>query len=330
LGDRQRSSGGGILKFLITGALGHVGSALVREYVKREDIKLIRILDNLSTQRYCSLFDLPKTHVKIEFIEGDINNKEIVEHAMEDIDVVIHLAAMTNAPETINKPEECKKVNFEGTKQVLEAAIEAGVKKFIFPSSTSVYGEADGIVDENTAMENLHPSSPYAVHKLESEKLVQEANGKNGIQTFVLRKGTIYGKSIGMRFHTAVNKFVWLSCMNKPLTLWDSAINSKRPYLGLSDAIRAYEFVEKQGNPGEIYNVLTKNYTVNEIVEAIRKNKPSLKTIITKSPLLNQKSYEVACDKFKALGFEFKDDIREFLGKEIALLDGVDNSSGVD
>ena len=282
--------------------------------------------DNLSTERYCSLFDLPKTHVKVEFIEGDINDIELLKKVVNDIDVVIHLAAMTNAPETINKPEECKRINFDGTQNVLKASIDAGVKKFIYPSSTSVYGEAEGIVDENTAMEDLNPSSPYAVYKLEAEKLVQEANGENGIETFVLRKGTIYGKSIGMRFHTAVNKFVWLACMNKSLTLWDSAINSKRPYLGLSDAIRAYEFIEKHGKPGELYNVLTKNYTVNEVVEAIRKHKPDLKVVITKSPLLNQKSYEVGDDKFRALGFEIKDDIIEFLGEEIRLFETIDNS----
>ena len=317
----------GDLKFLITGGLGHVGSALIREYAKREDIELIRILDNLSTERYCSLFDLPKRDgLKIEFIEGDINDLGLMKEAVAGIDVVIHLAAMTNAPETIKNPEETRRVNLVGTQTVLDASIEAGVKKFIFPSSTSVYGEADGIVDENTAMESLNPSSPYAVYKLEAEKIVREANGRGGIQTFVLRKGTIYGKSIGMRFHTAVNKFVWLACMAKPLTLWDSAINSKRPYLGLGDSIRAYEFVEKHGKPGELYNVLTDNYTVNNIVESIKKFKPDLKVIITKSPLLNQKSYEVAWDRFKELGFEAKDDISEFLGEEVKLFEGIDNS----
>lgn len=312
-------------KFLITGGLGHVGSELIRKYSKRKDIGLIRILDNLSTQRYCSLFEIPKTHVKIEFVEGDITNLEKVKEVMKGIDVVIHLAAITNAPETIKIPEETKQVNLIGTENVLNCAIESGVKKFIFPSSTSVYGEAEGVVDEKTPIENLNPSSPYAEYKLQTEKIVQEANGKNNIQTFVLRKGTIFGKSIGMRFHTAVNNFVWLACMNKPLTVWDSAINNKRPYLGLDDAIRAYEFVEKFGKPGEIYNVLTKNYTISEIVDAIKIFKPELKVEITKSPLLNQKSYEVSAEKFKQLGFEFKDDLKEFLGKEIKLLESVEN-----
>ena len=70
--------------FLITGGLGHVGSALIREYVKRPDIKLIRILDNLSTQRYCSLFEIQKTNVKIEFVEGDITNLEKVKEGIKN------------------------------------------------------------------------------------------------------------------------------------------------------------------------------------------------------------------------------------------------------
>ena len=126
------------LRFLITGGLGHIGSKLIREYAKRQDIEMIRILDNLSTQRYPSLFDLPKTHVRFEFIEGDITNINIVKNAVEEIDVVMHFAAITDAREAMKIPVETERINFEGTKVVLEAATNAGVKKFLFPSTTSV------------------------------------------------------------------------------------------------------------------------------------------------------------------------------------------------
>src|SRR3990167_243260 len=98
------------LKFLVTGGLGHIGSKLIREYSKRKDIELIRILDNFLVQRYCSLFDLPKTHVKYEFIEGDISNDEDLKKVMKDIDVVIHLASITDAPSTISKPKETERI----------------------------------------------------------------------------------------------------------------------------------------------------------------------------------------------------------------------------
>jgi len=312
------------LKFLITGSLGHIGSKLIREYAKRDDIGKIILFDNLSTQRYCSLFNLP-ANVNYEFIEGDIRNKNMTEKIVKGVDVVLHLAAITDAPSTIRNKEETIEVNFYGTKNILEASIKNGVRRFIFPSTTSVYGEAEGIVDENTPLNKLKPSSPYAESKLEAEKLIRELNGEKGIETIILRNGTIFGASIGMRFHTAVNKFVYLASLDQPLTIWDSAANSKRPYLGLDDAVRALQFAENNGNPGEIYNVLTKNFTMNEIIEEIKKIKPSVKIEITKSPLLNQKPYEVSSEKFCSLGFVFNDKLEDCLRESFGLLNSIKN-----
>ncbi len=310
-------------KILVTGGLGHIGSQLIREYAKREDVELIRILDNLSTQRYCSLFDLP-TEKKFEFIEGDVNDSIVLERAVKDIDVVIHLAGVTDAPTTIKNPEVTRKVNLFGTQEILNASIKAGVKKFLFASSTSVYGEATGLIDET--YENLKPSSPYAKTKLDAEKLVIKAAKEQGLDACVLRKGTIFGKSIGMRFHTAVNKFVYLACLKKPLTVWENAYEQKRPYLGVMDSIRAYEFLEKHGESGEIYNVLTENYTVRDIVEAIKKVVPDTKIKMTRSPILNQKSYEISNKKIKDLGFEFKDSLERGMKEKVEMFRGINNN----
>ena len=312
----------GKIKILITGGLGHIGSKLIREYSKRADIKTIRILDNFLCQRYCSLFNLPES-CKFEFIEGDILNKEDVQKAVEGQDVIIHLAALTDAPATFEDPEKTRRINFDGVANVLSAAKKAGVKKFLFPSTTSVYGEASGLIDENYI--HCNPSSPYAESKLYAERIVLEGNEKNGIQTNVLRLGTIFGHSVGMRFHTAVNKFTWLACLGKPLTVWENAYNQKRPYLGLGDAIRAFEFIEKNGKGGERYNVLTNNYTVKDVVETIKKFIPELKIETTKSPILNQKSYEVSDAKVRALGFLPQDNLSEEIQKTIKLLEVIKN-----
>jgi len=315
------------MRVLVTGGLGHIGSKLIREYAKRPDIELIRIFDNLSTQRYCSLFNLPvneNNKVKYEFIEGDINNIEEVRKAVKDIDIVIHLAAITDAPSTINNRELTFNVNLEGTKNVLNASINANVKRFLYPSTTSVYGEASGLVNEKSPEEMYKPASPYAESKLKVEKLLQEVYKESEFPVIILRKGTIFGTAIGMRFHTAINKFCYLAALNRPLTVWDSALNSKRPYLGLNDSIKAYQFFENNGKNGEIYNVLTKNFEMQEIINIIRKFK-DIKIEITKSPLLNQRPYEVSNKKIRDLGFEFNDNLEENIKETIEIFMGIKN-----
>ncbi|MFH1711524.1 MAG: NAD-dependent epimerase/dehydratase [Nanoarchaeota archaeon] len=310
-------------KILVTGALGHIGSRLIRELAKGEDIDVIRILDNLSTQRYCSLFNLPQS-VKYEFIEGDIRDDSVLDTAMKGIYLVIHLAAITDAPSTMSNPGITMEVNLEGTKKVIAAAKRAGVRKFIFPSTTSVYGRTEGLVDEEYS--GCKPATPYAESKLQCEKEVLSAYEEDKFDTFVLRLGTIFGTSIGMRFHTAVNKFCYLAAMGKPLTVWDSAINQKRPYLGLGDTIRAMIFIEDNGIPGQLYNVVSYNHTVGQIVDTIKKFVKDVKIEITKAPIINQESYEVSNKKITSLGFVFSDDIEKSVQETLELFGAIKNT----
>ena len=87
------------------------------------------------------------------------------------------------------------------------------LNSFLYPSTTSVYGEAEGIVSENSPEEVYKPASPYAESKRKVEKLLQNVHRETGFPILILRKGTIFGTSIGMRFHTAINKFCWLAAM---------------------------------------------------------------------------------------------------------------------
>lgn len=203
--------------------------------------------------------------------------------------------------------------------------MHANVKRFLYPSTTSVYGEAEGTLDEDSPEEFYKPASPYAESKRKVEKLLQQVSKETGFPVIILRKGTVFGTSQGMRFHTAVNKFCWLAATNRPLTVWDSALNSKRPYLGLNDCERAYAFFEKKGKTGEIYNVLTNNFELKEIIEAIKEVIPQTKIEITKSPLLNQKPYHVLNNKIKSLGFEFKDNLKQEIRKTIELFKAIKN-----
>lgn len=315
------------MNVLVTGGLGHIGSRLIRDLNELGGIELVRILDNLSTQRYCSLLNLP-TRVKYEFIEGEIRNKEDLKKSMKDIDIVFHLAAITNAPMTFKIPDMTKEVNFIGTKNVVQAALKAGVKKFLYPSTTSVYGPTSGVAREDCKPEDYRPASPYAEYKLKGEEEVLRACRENDLDSVVARFGTIYGPSIGMRFHTAVNKFIFLACTGRPLTVWEDALDQKRPYLYLPDAIRAFFFLMEKGRgKGEVFNVLTENATVRDLVDAIRSFISDAKITFTKSPLLNQLSYYTDDSKIRRLGFRPTGNLRKGIRETIEVLKGLVGSS---
>lgn len=286
-------------KIVVTGALGHVGSRLIRN-LSQEQIERVIMLDNLATQRYASLFNLPESP-QFKFLEDDIRTADFKKiFASENPDAVVHLAALTDAANSHERAKEVMEVNFEGLKRVANACGEAGVKIF-FPSTTSVYGSQELVVDETCA--ELKPQSPYAESKLIAEKYLLEQKS-NGLRFVICRFGTIFGWSIGMRFHTAVNKFIWQAVNNQPLSVWKTAWDQKRPYLDLSDCIRTINFIlERDIFDGEIYNVLTKNFSVKDIVETIKEFIPDLKVAYVDSPIMNQLSYDIDDNKFRKLGF---------------------------
>ncbi len=304
-------------KILVTGALGHIGSRFIRT-IKPGQFSEVILVDNLSTQRYPSLFNLP-SNVPFRFLAEDICTADL-NALFKGIDVVLHMAAATDAAGSANRADEVRKVNFTGTERVAKACAETGAK-LIFFSTTSVYGTAKDVVDENCTEEELKPQSPYAHSKIEAERLLAKMGAEEGLRFIVCRFGTIFGASIGMRFHTAVNKFIWQACLNLPITVWRTALHQKRPYLDLEDAVRALHFIiEGDHFDNRVYNVLTTNCTVNDIVEAIRKYQPDLKINFVDEAIMNQLSYEVACERFKSLGFVFQGNLDRSVSESVALL----------
>ena len=115
-----------------------------------------------------------------------------------------------------------------------------------------------------------------------------------------------------MRFHTAVNKFIWQAVNGTPLTVWKTAWTQRRPYLDLGDCVAAINFIlERDRFDGEIYNVLTDNHTVKDIVGVIKEFIPVLEVSYVDSPIMNQLSYDVDDTKFRKLGFAPHGDLRK-------------------
>ena len=306
------------MKIIITGALGHIGSSVVRELPKIFPHSEIIMIDNLLTQRYSSLFNLPKNG-NYQFYEADILTTEL-KPIFERSDVVLHLAAITDATSSFQNRKQVESVNYEGTVKVSETCKKVGCP-MIHLSSTSIYGTQKKLVDEDCSLEDLNPQSPYAETKLKEENFLRSLGSDKLFQFVIFRFGTICGTSPGMRFHTAINKFCWQAVTGQPLTVWSTAQNQKRPYLALSDAIGVITyFMKKKLYDQETYNVLTENLTVDSIIKTIGELIPQININHVDSEIMNQLSYEVSNQKISKAGFQFTGSIRENIFNTINLL----------
>jgi nucleoside-diphosphate-sugar epimerase len=314
------------VRLLITGALGHIGSRLIHD-IRPGEFDEVVLVDDFSVQRYCSLFNLPDG-VPFRFVEADVCKADL-EPLVAGMDVVIHLAAITNAAGSFDNQAQVERVNLQGTQRVAEACAAAG-SRFAFLSTTSVYGTQADVVDESCSIDELKPQSPYADSKLKAERMLTALGKSAGLRFVTCRFGTIFGTSAGMRFHTAVNKFCWQAVLGQPLTVWRTALHQRRPYLDLGDAIQAMRFILRTDRfDREVYNVLTLNATVHEIVEAIRDFVPDVRTELVDTRIMNQLSYTVSTDKFARLGFNYAGDLRAGIGATIGLLQGLRRVAGV-
>ena len=306
------------MKIVVTGALGHIGSRLIRtlpDHFPNADIILV---DDLSTQRYCSLFNLPP-HGRYRFIEADILTADL-NTIFANADAIVHLAAITNATGSFQNQEQVEQVNFVGTERVASASAITGAP-LIFLSTTSVYGSQAAVVDEDCSNDELKPQSPYAASKLRAEQMLQALGNSQGLHFITCRFGTIFGVSPGMRFHTAINKFCWQAVMDQPITVWRTAMHQFRPYLDLDDAIAALNLImRKKLYDNRVYNVVTANTSVSAITEIIARFIPHISIQYVDTEIMNQLSYHVDSTRFQAVGFECRGNLTEGIQETVDLL----------
>jgi nucleoside-diphosphate-sugar epimerase len=308
------------VKIVVTGALGHIGSRLIREIPASFPGAEVVLLDNLSTQRYISLFNLP-AGARYRFVEGDVTRHDL-QPLFQGAAAVIHLAAITDATNSFQNRELVEEVNLRGTERVARACIQCG-SPLIFVSTTSVYGVQSGEVDEDCSKEDLKPQSPYAAAKLAAEEMLARLSATDGLRFVTFRFGTIYGTSVGMRFHTAINKFCWQAAMGQPITVWRTAMDQVRPYLDLGDAVRVFIYaIERQLFDGRIYNAVTNNLTIRNIVECISRHVASVNVQLVDTEIMNQLSYHVNSERIRRQGFEFKGDLDRGVAETMRLLLG--------
>ncbi len=307
------------MKILITGGLGHIGSYLIENINKIKGIKKIYIIDSLRSNKINSLFNLKKK-IKLVFIQKDLVQKETLKN-FPKVNIVINLASITDAEGSLKIKNEIYKNNLGIFKNVVNYCKKKS-SKLIHISSTSVYGKQTGFVNED--FKKLKPQTPYAKIKLLEEKILKK--NKNKLKYISFRFGTIAGISKGMRFHTAVNKFCLSASLNIPIPVWSSALHQYRPYLSLSDAFKVFKkTIEKNFFDNQVYNVLSGNYTVDQILKKIKKYKKNIKIKFVKSLIINQLSYKVNGTRIKSKGLKLNSNLEKDIKQTLNLFKNVNN-----
>jgi len=248
-------------KVIVTGGAGFIGSHLVDSLIK-QNIKVI-ILDNCSTGKTKNI------NPKACYMNLDITtiDPKSLLNEETDIDTIFHLAAKTTVQESIDKPKYYNNVNVKGTLNILELAKNLNIKRVVFSSSSSVYGNAKTPTSENHP---LNPLSPYALNKLIGEQYCKLYSEVYNIDTVCLRYFNVYGDRMnneGYKLVFPIFKEQMLN--NKPLTINNDG-EQRRDFIHVNDIVRANILVAKHINnfKGDIYNVGNgENYSINEIAD---------------------------------------------------------------
>ena len=191
------------MRALVTGGAGFIGSNLVEALVK--GAHQVRVLDNLSTGKRDNLGGLGG---EIEIVEGDIRSYHTVREAVEGIDVVFHEAALPSVPRSVRDPISSNAVNVDGTLNILYAAKDARVKRVLYASSSSVYGDTPELPKHEGMTPN--PQSPYAVSKLAAEHYCRVFATLYGLETVALRYFNVFGprQDPASQYSAVIPKFI--------------------------------------------------------------------------------------------------------------------------
>jgi len=249
------------LLYLVTGGAGFIGSHIVERLV-REGQK-VRVIDNLSTGKKKNIEPFLE---KTEFVEGDIRDLEPLREAMDGVDYVLHQAAVASVPRSVKDPLTSNSVNVEGTLNILITARDADVKRVVYASSSSVYGDTPTLPKHEDMKQE--PRSPYAVSKLGGELYCQAFYHIYGLETIALRYFNVFGprQDPKSQYAAVVPKFITALLHGEPPTIFGDGEQS-RDFTYIENVVEANLLAAKaSGVAGEVFNIACgERITINEL-----------------------------------------------------------------
>jgi nucleoside-diphosphate-sugar epimerase len=284
------------MKVLVTGGAGYLGSVLVPKLLARGH--QVRIVD----LGYFGLGHLRGFTPQPEIIREDLRavrtSSSLSAEILRGCDCVIHLAAISNDPSAELHPELTDQVNVDVTAILAEQA-RKNRARFLFSSSCSIYGEADGEIDESG---RLNPLTVYARSKVTAEELLQQMADSTWSPT-VLRNGTLFGHSTRMRFDLVVNIFSLYTALHNEIKVFGDGLQW-RPFLHVGDCARAFiHFMEQRAPRFTCYNIANENLRVVDLVKVFEAQNPRLKVTHLPTPDIDRRNYRVSTRRMTADGF---------------------------
>ena len=251
--------------YLVTGGAGFIGSALVQELLAQGHA--VRVVDNFATGQRANLAEVLD---RIELLEGDLADLEIAHRSVRGMDYVLHQAAIPSVPRSVQDPIASNRANVDATLNLLVAARDACMKRFVYASSSSVYGNSEVLPKVETMPEN--PLSPYALTKLAGEKYAGIFHRIYGLPTVALRYFNIFGprQDPNSPYSAVISRFV------------DAALDGRRPTVhGDGEQTRDFTYVDNavqanllsctaEGVAGMVFNVgAGERHSLNKLLQMV-------------------------------------------------------------
>lgn len=272
-------------RFLVTGGAGFIGSHIVERLLR--DGHFVRVLDNFSSGRRENLSfvgtvpaddkrlstkgTVPKVN-NFELIEGDIRDFLTCQKACQNIDFILHQAALRSVPKSMKNPKEYNEVNINGTLNMLEASLKNRIKCFVFASSSSVYGEVNTFPQKELFLPC--PISPYALTKLTGEHYCRMFSHNYGLPTVSLRYFNVFGprQALDDEYAVVIPKFITCMLNNKSVPIYGTGRQS-RDFTYVDNIVEANILaVGKTKFNGRAFNTASgKSYSILELAKALNK-----------------------------------------------------------
>lgn len=295
-----------INQVLVTGGAGYVGSVLVPKLLDKG--YHVKVLDLYIFRE--DVFDSLKDNPNLEQIKGDIRDRALLERVIPGTDAMIHLACISNDPSFELDPELGKSINYDAFFDLVEVSKEQGVRRFIYASTSSVYG----IKEEENVTEDLplKPLTDYSKYKALCEEVLLKEQSPE-FTTLVIRPATICGYSPRLRLDLAVNILTNLAVNTGRITVFGG--RQKRPNLHIEDMTDLYlQLLEMPDEKiaGKIFNAGYENHKIAELARIVQKVVGKEGVEIVTTPTDDNRSYHISSEKIaRELGFKPKHTVEE-------------------